>query len=318
MDNFKEIIDAVNIIAENKLNQTAKIAMAIVINISNSSNNCTIIFNGKQYSVPYYGVIHQNRTYPLFIPYNIMSQAFIIGGAIDLPLSIEQGGTGAMDRRTALANLHGFDLAIGTDIPSNSNLDTYTTVGSYNVINGAIAATITNSPTTESGYKLLVMRLGFVNRWCQLAISSQATPKLFLRWYNGTTWQNWECFYSNADTIPISNGGTGETSSTAALLGLKAFDLSLGTKIPTPSNLNDYKTAGSYYCASGSDAQSITNSPTNNAYKLIVLDVGKSSSSTVPDRHIQIVLANYENMIYFRNYVSTGWKPWYKINTTAI
>lgn len=45
-----------------------------------SNNKCTIIFNNKQYVVPYYGGAPiSNKTYALFVPQNNMSQAFVIG-----------------------------------------------------------------------------------------------------------------------------------------------------------------------------------------------------------------------------------------------
>ena len=57
------------------------------------------------------------------------------------------------------------DLSPGIDIPSHANLDTYTEPGSYCVQNADTAATITNTPSTATGYYLLWSRRYTKNGW---------------------------------------------------------------------------------------------------------------------------------------------------------
>ena len=67
-----------DIIAEEKLKTISQIYYCLVKSASN--NKCAIVFNNKQYIVPYYGgAPTPNKTYALFIPQNNMNQAFVIG-----------------------------------------------------------------------------------------------------------------------------------------------------------------------------------------------------------------------------------------------
>ncbi len=78
MDAKKEIIEAINILISKRMKKISSINFCTVINVQ--ENMCTIIFNGEQYIVPHYGntpII--NKKYPIFLPDNNLSQAFIIG-----------------------------------------------------------------------------------------------------------------------------------------------------------------------------------------------------------------------------------------------
>lgn len=73
-------------------------------------------------------------------------------------LSIANGGTGASTTGEATNNLYAQSLAPGISIPSNSDLDTYMTPGSYYVSSSTVAGTISNTPYTLSGFMLTVYR----------------------------------------------------------------------------------------------------------------------------------------------------------------
>lgn len=67
-----------DIIAENKLKMASQFYYCLVKNVSN--NKCTIVFNNKEYVVPFYGGSPKaNKTYAVFLPQNNMNQAFVIG-----------------------------------------------------------------------------------------------------------------------------------------------------------------------------------------------------------------------------------------------
>ena len=67
-----------DIIAENKLKMASQFYYCLVKSVSN--NKCTIVFNNKEYVVPFYGGSPKaNKTYAVFLPQNNMNQAFVIG-----------------------------------------------------------------------------------------------------------------------------------------------------------------------------------------------------------------------------------------------
>ena len=69
-----------------------------------SNNKCTIVFNNKEYVVPFYGGSPKaNKTYAVFLPQNNMNQAFVIGEGAS-------GGGG------------GSGIAIQPDPPTNGEL----------------------------------------------------------------------------------------------------------------------------------------------------------------------------------------------------
>lgn len=72
------------------------------------------------------------------------------------------------------------NLAVPVEIPANSNLNDYTTPGTYTVLSGTIAATVANSPITSVGYRLWVVQLtpGY---FIQVALPNTTLPRFFMR-----------------------------------------------------------------------------------------------------------------------------------------
>lgn len=78
IEDFRELIESMDIIAENKLKMASQFYYCLVKSVSN--NKCTIVFNNKEYIVPFYGGSPKaNKTYAVFLPQNNMNQAFVIG-----------------------------------------------------------------------------------------------------------------------------------------------------------------------------------------------------------------------------------------------
>lgn len=98
-----------DLIAQHQLEKTSQIYYCVVKSVDD--NGCTIIFNNKQYTVPYYGgKPTPNKTYALFIPHNNMNESFIIGdgkdgGSEGKIIPIVEGGTGANNATDARTNL---------------------------------------------------------------------------------------------------------------------------------------------------------------------------------------------------------------------
>lgn len=145
-----------------------------------------------------------------------------ISSALSAVKPISEGGTGATDAVAALLNLKGFDLTKGTEIPDNSNLNNYTTEGVYYVSSSTHAATILNTPLTDSGFRLIVQSDGLSNYYHQWILPNNSKT-FYARVRNASTWSAW-ARYLSSDELPLSveNGGTGATTAAAARTSLGA------------------------------------------------------------------------------------------------
>ena len=93
------------------------------------------------------------------------------------------------------------------DIPENSNLNNFKTVGIYTATGTGIAATIVNAPTTLN-FKLVVENINSVNYILQTAISR--VGKKWTRYYDKSsdTWGVWETDTLNGiKDITLNNNG---------------------------------------------------------------------------------------------------------------
>lgn len=78
MNAFDEILGAINVLVTKKMKDVSFFDFCTVIEIENKK--CTVIYNGSQYILPYYGNIPViNNKYPIFLPNGNLSQGFIIG-----------------------------------------------------------------------------------------------------------------------------------------------------------------------------------------------------------------------------------------------
>lgn len=218
-------------------------------------------------------------------------------------LQISHGGTGATSVADANNNLGSMNISVGTNIPANSDLDTYTSTGTYYVATQADAATIANMPATVSGCKLIVMIPTVLPFHVQVAIMNNINSDIYIRWHNGTSWTVWNHMLTSAHTVSVAQGGTGATTATAAMLALAGLDLDLGTPIGGTDDLNTYMTPGVYYIVSSTN---LTNAPsTSLAFSLIV------KRSVQSNRYYQIALMNTAvPTIMLRNYTGSGWSAW--------
>lgn len=80
MDN-NEILDAIEIIVNKRLKNTAQIHLAVVTAVSDTGKKVTITNNGVTSTIRYYGSTPVvNMSYPIFVPNGDMSLAFMISG----------------------------------------------------------------------------------------------------------------------------------------------------------------------------------------------------------------------------------------------
>ena len=119
-------------------------------------------------------------------------------------------------------------------------------------------------------------------------------------------------------TLGLARGGTGGTTAETAvhsLLGIYAGAVGASYRITSGKNLNSYTTGGTYWCASGDIAETLTNCPYPNSNFILLVF---SPSST---QHFQIILPNRTDAnvaLYFRSYNASAWSPWRKTSTVAV
>ena len=97
----------------------------------------------------------------------------------------------------------------GKEIPANANLNSYMTEGVYYSPNGTRTATLTNAPVSNAGFKLIVMKAGYVgtNNLMQIAIcpnysmNGAFTNAVYLRRYYDT-WRVWvKAYLADMDSL---------------------------------------------------------------------------------------------------------------------
>lgn len=152
-------------------------------------------------------------------------------------ISVLQGGTDATTAEGARINLGitpndlgYYSLSeVGTEIPSNTDLNDYTTAGNYFVSASSIAETINNTPVNTSGYRLICQN-GYggtmYNFGYQFAFT--ATGDIYVRTNKKGIWTEWRKY---GDIYPVGSiymsvsnkspntlfGGTWESLSNVAI-----------------------------------------------------------------------------------------------------
>ena len=114
------------------------------------------------------------------------------GTSIDLPVAIANGGTGATTRAGAANALQVESIGLRTGIPSNADLNDYTTVGSYCCTTAETAASLGNCPTTAAFTMTVGLAIGAEGRLYQ-KIEQFNNGKTWRRQYvaSSNTWYEW-------------------------------------------------------------------------------------------------------------------------------
>lgn len=207
----------------------------------------------------------------------------------------------------------------GTAIPSNADLNTYLTPGSYYIGNATIAATITNNPYTLGNSRVDVVQGGSTSyTWQIMRCTGNGTLWIYLRRYEASsqTFTEWVRLLNTTDLpISVANGGTGATDAATARdnLGLgtssdiNAIANQRGTAISSNADLNSYTTPGCYYCLSGTVAVTLSNTPiTGGNFRLEVVGAGSTNYSTYV---VQFAYGTANNDVFVRKLQGT-WTSW--------
>lgn len=97
------------------------------------------------------------------------------------------------------------DLERGIQIPDNSDLDDYTTIGNYYVAASSNAATITNTPV-KYGFVLKVIQASPGNEYRIQLVIANASGYIYKRYYSPSSgWNDWQIYYPD---VPLSTRNT--------------------------------------------------------------------------------------------------------------
>ncbi len=181
------------------------------------------------------------------------------------------------------------NAASAVEIGTNDDFNNYITPGNFKVLTKTIASTIANIPTELSG-RLTVISTSVSTYVIQKYETNSITPKTYVRTYTDGKWNAWYRLVLESD------------------LG-NVFDLRYdkNTIITDGTDLDTLKTVGNYKCNTISSVATLSNCPTSQPFKLLVIQ------TTGIERIIQLVLANTsDSAIYTRMYNGTSWSTWQK------
>lgn len=284
-----------DLIAQHQLDKASQIYYCVVKSVAD--NQCTIVFNNKQYTVPYYGgKPTPNKTYAIFLPHNNMNESFVIGDGKDGGtegeiVPITEGGTGADNAADARANLAVPNMQTDTFptlLPPDGS-DDWIKIGKANSSYGLL-------PSQGGG--------GYGSGHNYLGASTWYWDSAFVdRYYGG--WAG--------DTIPIGKGGTGATSASAANASLQNYSLLEGIQIELNTDLNTIVTPNIYRTSTDSITASLINKPlVTQPFQLVVMYINGGHAVM---QHVNEWLTGNEWRRF--GYIGGGswtWDAWQKIS----
>lgn len=154
-------------------------------------------------------------------------------------LPIGRGGTGGTNLTTAASNLQFESIGTGiTNIQNNADLNTYMTPGTY-TSPSANNTGIKNRPSGTGGaFKLVVKYALGNNGYIQQIMTGYYSRMEYTRYYNSDNgaWSRWIKTFDESDIIPVTSGGTGANTYSAALKNLVINGAVSGSAVPTDTN----------------------------------------------------------------------------------
>ena len=101
-------------------------------------------------------------------------------------------------------------LGPGTEIPSGSDLNSYTTPGVFYSSQSEVSQSLTNCPTIVGGFRMVVEYIGSSTYIKQTIITRTASCVTYMRYKNESTWADWVLYITDknigAQALPLSGG----------------------------------------------------------------------------------------------------------------
>ena len=182
----------------------------------------------------------------------------------------------------------------------NVNLDDYKTAGTYRIRSASDAETIQKIPENVAG-RLTVMATTESGRVLQTYVTNSSTPRMYVRFFNGTEWKEWDKFASSSEVNSLLE----DLENISNDLNQNYQNLNNTVEELTNGNLDDYKTAGNYKVLSADIAKTIQNIPEAIAGRLTVM------VTTQTNRTLQIYVTDASTpKVYIRYFNGTKWNGW--------
>ena len=191
-----------------------------------------------------------------------------------------------------------FNLDLGTEIASGTDLNTLTTIGTYHSPSASVSASLLNCPISNRGFKLLILPQGYsgLSYGAQLILVSEGGAvssgynSIYMRSYWGSSgWTAWS-------KIALASGNGSVYAN--------------GESIASGADLNNYTTPGNYYSADSTVSASLSNAPSVGAG--FRLEVKTTISSTVLVQVAYYAL-NPVQIYVLSLSVSEGWTSWERL-----
>ena len=194
----------------------------------------------------------------------------------------------------------------GTNLnPSSTNpvdLNDLTTAGTYYCNDASLCVYVSHRPATgrssNQKFTIVVQQIGSSgpSNLRQIYYEAGSVPRMYYRSKNGSSgsWTDWqgEALLSDTPNSWLLKSGIEITATSE-----------------NPVDLNDVKTAGTYYCVNDSAVAYVSNKPpaytSNKRFTLIVQLIGSMASCLR-----QIFISGIDNKVYWRFCSSNTWRNW--------
>lgn len=116
------------------------------------------------------------------------------------------------DLEDILARMQSLSAVDAVTVPEKDDFDEYFTEGNYKVATVSTAETIKNIPHPVGG-RLIVLSTNLVGRYFQIYLANTPNANIYVRFYNGSSWNEWVSLASKKDVESVEKKAitSGET-----------------------------------------------------------------------------------------------------------